>query len=492
MIKIFIRSFVTIFFSFYIYMKLLNINLRSKPYIQVYLISSLILSGLTATISHLRSYIYVICISLSYILIITLYTKTKVRLSIITGVLSYGISSIIYVISAMAGSILVTALGYDSDSGFLFLMLSIAFFHSLFAILLFRIKRLKKGMPFLTEPATNNIGIIIALLALACIIILSTNDASLIYIIPITIVIICAVIIIIWWNKRLTRTYLNRKRDAELTKLHKTIEEKNEYIEKLKLQNVILGKLIHKDNKLIPATELAVTDLLINYRDKDADEIEATAEHILADLKMKSADRREILDSLDMKLKQLPRTGLTSVDLLFSQLTAKAAKAHVLIDLTLHANIKYLVQNIIDEADLNILFAELIENAIITIGQNEVRKVLITLELADSFYVINVFDSGDRLSSEVLKNIGIKPITARDDNGGIDIGLIKISETVKKYEASLIIDELFSSKNFFTKKVSVRFDQKNEYILRSNRTDISEILSNRPDLILDTKSNADQ
>jgi len=473
-------------------MKLLNFNLRSKPYIPVYFIFSLILSCLIAIMNPDSSYIYVICISLSYIFIITLYTKTKVRLSITTGIISYGISNIIFVISTILGSIFVVILGYEGKSGHLLLMLSITFFHSLLAILLFRIKRLQKGMPFLTEPAINNIGIIIAVLALACIFILAGNDASFIYIIPIAIVIICAVLIFIWWNKRLTRTYLNRKRDAELTKLHQTLEEKNKYIEQLKQQNVILGKLIHKDNKLIPATELAVTDLLVNYRDKDPDEVEAIVEHILSDLKMKSADRREILDSLDMELKQLPRTGLTPVDLLFSQLTAKAAKAHVLIDLTILANIKYLVQNIITEADLITLLAELIENAIISAAQNEVRKVLITLELADSFYVINVFDSGDRFAAEVLNNIGIKSITTREDHGGSKLGLVKISELVKKYEASLIIDELLSSNNIFTKKISVRFDRKSEYILRSNRTDISELFSVRPDIILDTKASDDQ
>jgi len=424
-------------------------------------------------------------LSLGYIAVSTIHTKTEIRLSIMTGVLSYGISNIIFVISAIISGIFLVPLGYDENSDLLLPFILTGIIGFIILIMLFRIKRLKKGMPFLTEPAANNIGIIISLLVIACIFILLGNDASLIYIVPITIIIICAVIIIIWWNKRLTRTYLNRKREAEFTKLYKTIEEKDEYIEQLKQQNVTLGNLIHKDNKLVPAMELAVTDLLINYRDKDAEEIEETAQRILTDLKAQYADRREILTNLDMESKQLPTTGQTSIDLQLTHLTAKAAKAHVMIDLTLHANIKYMAGNIIDEMDLNILFAELVNNAIISASQNEVRKVLITLELVDSIYIVNIFDSGDQFTAEVLKNIGLKPITTRADTGGHGMGLINIWEITKKYEASFIIDELPSSNSIFTKKISVKFDNKNKYILRSTRSAMSETLSDRIDITID-------
>ena len=485
MLIIFIKYFVIIFFSFYTYMKLLNFNLRSKPYIQIYLVFSLILSIVVAILRYHFPYINAICLSLSYIVVITLHTKTEVRLSIITGVLSYGISNIVFTVSSLVSTTILFLLGLDFSTD-LFPMLLAGFIDSIIHILLFRIRRLKKGMPFLTESAANNIGIIITLLALSCVLILNTNDGvSYIYIIPLAIVIACAILIFIWWNKRITRTYLDRKRESELTELYKTIEEKNKYIEQLKQQNVTLGNLIHKDNKLIPATELAVTDLLINYRDKDPDEIQLTAGNILADLKMKSDSRKNILNSLDMELKQLPRTDLTSIDLLFIELTAKAAKAHVQIDLTLHANIKYLAQNIIAETDLNTLLCELIENAIISAGQNELRKVLITLELVDSIYIINVFDSGNLLAAEVLKNIGINSTATRKDNGGSGTGLVNISEIIKKYEASLIIDELLSLNSIFTKKISVRFDLKNKYVIRSNRPDMSEILSCRNDITVD-------
>ena len=43
-------------------------------------------------------------------------------------------------------------------------------------------------------------------------------------------------------------------------------------------------------------------------------------------------------------------------------------------------------------------------------------------------------------------------------------------ELLKKYEASLMIDETPSPDNLYTKKVVIRFDQKGDYVLCSPRS----------------------
>jgi len=423
-----------------------------------------------------------------FIVIVTLRTKTEFRITLITGIIASGISNAGIIISLLISTIIFYILGYEfADTSIVIIPLFAAVFIELILlILLFRTKRLRKGMPFLTDRNADNIGTTISLLVLFSIAILLNNDGpSYFYIIPFMIVVICVVFILTWWKKRLTITYLNNKRDAELIELHNTINEKDEYIELLKQQNIAFGNLVHKDNKLIPAMELAVTDFLKNYKEKDADELETISQNILMNLKNQSSGRKNILENIDAEVKQLPRTGLSSIDTLLIYLAKRAAEAHVTIDLTVHASIKYMAQNVVAENDLNTLLAELIDNSIISASQCEVRKILITLELVDSIYVINVFDSGDPFASEVLKNIGIKSITTRGETGGSGTGLVNISDIVKKYKATFIIDDLLTPNSIFTKKISVRFDRKNKYILRSNRADLSEILSSRTDIILD-------
>ncbi len=56
--------------------------------------------------------------------------------------------------------------------------------------------------------------------------------------------------------------YLSRLKENELQRLCELLKQKDERIEYLERQNAELSKIIHKDNKLIPAMELAVRGYL--------------------------------------------------------------------------------------------------------------------------------------------------------------------------------------------------------------------------------------
>ena len=65
-----------------------------------------------------------------------------------------------------------------------------------------------------------------------------------------------------WWRFRITRDYREKLRQAELKALQNELIEKDNRIRELEENNDSLAKIIHKDNKLIPAMELAVCEYL--------------------------------------------------------------------------------------------------------------------------------------------------------------------------------------------------------------------------------------
>jgi len=487
MLEIFIKYSFVILFSFYTYHRLLNLSIRIKYDLLIYFICAFIFSGCIAYFNDVFPYIGLIFMIIPVMVISTIRTKTEFRISIIASVLACGISNTVFIMSLFISCAIFYLFGFNHLANSLYPVLITVLFESIFLIRLFLMKRLRKGMPFLVERSADNVGTTISLLALCGIATLMNNDGtSYIYILPVALIFVSVIYIIIWWHKWITRTYINRKRDQEIQDLYIKIAEKDNYIEKLKEQNVAFGKLIHQDNKLIPAMEMAVTELLKFHITNDSGEQRQRTQALLDDIKNKAKGRKGILDNIEHQPKQFPTTGLASLDALFTYLSAKAAKVKVTLDLSVYSNVRYLIQNEINENDLNTLLAEIIDNCIIAASQSNVKKILINFELNDGAYVINIFDSGGHFAPEALKNFGLISTTMYEESGGSGIGLMNIYEIINRYNASLIIDELLPPSGLFVKKISVRFDHKGEYVLSSNRTDIFEMLSERSGLTIVT------
>ena len=71
-----------------------------------------------------------------------------------------------------------------------------------------------------------------------------------------------------------------------------------------------------------------------------------------------------------------------------------------------------------------------------------------------------------------LLKLGKEAITTHKDTGGSGIGFMTTFETMQECKASLIIEEKQPiSNNDYTKSITIRFDGKNEYIIKSYRAD---------------------
>jgi hypothetical protein len=454
MIAALIRLLSIQFCTFYTFTKLLNIK-------NSYMLSKLLIIIAVTIISYYVGSIFT-AFTIPLMILITigyLISSKEVSLNtrIITAIIAYGVSFCIYLIANFTSSI--TRLLIINISAELCSIITLIV-QSLIIVLLFRIKRLRRGMPFLKNIVGTDSGVVINILLLNSIILLFNNNYNYIYLLPTFIVITSGGLIYLWWRKSLTKLYISNTKDTEINNLKEILEEKEQRILYLEQQNSELAKIIHTDNKLVSSLDFAVKSLFeILGSSDDLEDIRARGRDLLAHVEEVTQDRFGIINAHRLLNKSLPKTRVTSIDILLSYMLNKASSAGITFDVNIMGSIKYMTDSIITDKDLTVLLAELIDNAIIAVKQSEIKRVLVTLGIADNNYVVYVFDSGGPFAPEVLSNFGKRQITTHREEGGSGIGLMTISEIVNKYKASLDIINLPSG-SLYTKQIAICFSNK--------------------------------
>ena len=151
---------------------------------------------------------------------------------------------------------------------------------------------------------------------------------------------------------------------------------------------------------------------------------------------------------------------------------SECMKNKIDFQLQLNGNIHHMVNKHIDKEDLEILIADMIKNALIAINnsKNINKGILVRLGLIDGKYSLYVYDSGIEFEIDTLINLGIKPSTTHSNDGGTGMGWMNTFDTLKKYKASLVIDEYGKPvEDNFTKVIKIVFDNKNKYKIISYR-----------------------
>jgi len=483
-----IKNFSIIICSLYIYRKLLNLKSLLKNTSFEY-IFAIILSISIYYVKVLFPPLVIPVIVILSILFMSLFSKTELGLSMTTMIISFGISYVLFAISVIINAIIFRFTGTDylgdSDNVTDIYLLCIAFLQFLLVIIPFRFRRLKSGMPFLRNKGGSNLGISISVFLLCCVIVISAGkSANLAYLILTVCIMLSGVLILFWWRSRLNRLYIEKLKAAEIKAMQTAIDEKEARILLLEQHNDFLAKVIHKDNKLIPAMELAVRDYLQTFSQSGGEAAGEKGQKLLAQLQAISCERAGIIDAYQSENKKLPLTEVLSVDALMTYMLRKSQQNGIEFELTISGSVKYMAQNILSESDLSTLLADLIENAIIATGGRTPKKILVSIGIADCHFVIDVFDSGIPFQPETLVQLGLKKITTHADNGGSGIGLTTAFEIFKKYSASFMIEEFSDTDSLYTKKVSVIFDSLGQYSIKPAKMTERNLLSQREDLIV--------
>ena len=315
-------SFTKYFFItvciFYYYRKLLNIPAKKNTLI-VELISSLLINFI---IQNLKPYLGILELS-SLVLLSTLFLKFYHQKSFKTSVLTTTLSFVLSYFTITIASYFVIPIKIlfiaESFKGLLsdfITYISIGLVQFIFVRLSFRFRRFKNGMPFLQYEALENAGFLISIIFLICASICRANSNRhllfTLFLLEITLI-ISVWILFCWWSRRLKAIYLNNLKERELESLKQELQLLHKENEHLKQNNDELSKLIHKDNKLIPAMEHTVTSLFqsATFADQVTKE---QSEELLAQLKSLSNERRGILTAYENIYTPISKTGLLSVD----------------------------------------------------------------------------------------------------------------------------------------------------------------------------------
>ncbi len=467
------------FCSIYTYTKLLHITFTSKKKFFCFLNCTLI--------SFLVYYICLFFPSLKALLLVAFVfifsinvSKIDTKVAFITSILSCGINFTFYTLLTPLFSLVAAFFRIDPTLPFVLpILLSLMFITQFFLIhMLFKVNRLKSGMPFLFHKISNDLGIIISILIIIIISLKANADFSLpIYFITLAIILISSIIFYSWWKQQLKKSYYERISKNE----NENLRSENALY---KSENDKLSAIVHRDNKLITALRLSVLDFTNSCDSLDKNSLLEKKEELIRYLDDLSSDRIIDISFANANITFNDKTDNINVDSVILFLSQRAQKSNVDFSFVSSINISKLFDGLIKERSFNTLLSDLAENAIIAVSHADTsdKKVHIELTTENGYYCLNIYDNGPDFDMNVLLYMGIKRYTTHENTGGSGIGLMTTYEILRKFYATFVIDETLTET--YTKKVSVQFDGMHKYLIKTNRDELKKISVRRKDITI--------
>lgn len=409
-------------------------------------------------------------------LLLSYVTENRIEKILFEDLFAAGIAYIVFIFSVIMLSFLVdiSNLNIPNDSPIgLFVINLIEFFILHF---FFKIKRFRNGFDFLKNDKYSNFKFISVLIVGVLLVLYSflgkyergVNES--VY----CIVILIAVILVIFIRKQITLSYKQMLKEDTISQLEADLEAEKIKNEKISHELEVLAKINHKYSTRISALEsyvnTSINKLNNNFNTEFADELFNAKELVEKLSKEYTAELSEEFKYA----KKLPKTNNLGLDNIINYLNAQANKDNIEFDLEINFEISCLVDNAIPQNKLETLIADHIKDSIIAINHsnNKVRNIMLIFDKVNECYEIKIYDTGIEFEIDTLLKLGLQTITTHKDTGGSGIGFMTTFETMRQCMASLIIEEYENNINNYTKSITIRFDGKNEYKIRSYRADI--------------------
>ncbi|MDE7181660.1 MAG: hypothetical protein K2O41_01330 [Clostridia bacterium] len=320
--------------------------------------------------------------------------------------------------------------------------------------LIYRIRRFRSGISVQNNDGTVELLLLISILSVFLFTLFYAADiATSPFEIIILSIIFCGLGFIVLWKKHITNSYHNKIHKRNEYLYEQRIEEYEKERGELLNNNAELSKIIHRDNKLIPALSAAVQKLIASAPDKK------DFKDLLEQIEQLSAERKEVIEDYQTKSDTLPKTGNTALDAVIHFLHNKALQSGISAEFKIDgASIPLLLDNVKDHTDLNTILCDLGENAIIAAKHVADGKICVAFGVdGENVPSLNFYDNGARFDEKVLANMGKKRITTHKSEGGSGIGLMTLFEILNKYNASYCLDEQ-SDYGDYTKQIKISFD----------------------------------
>lgn len=459
-IKIYFISICT----YYMELKLTNNNIDIKYKRLIFILMNVCMFSIaiiSKTIKEMVGFSYgmlSMVFLISYIFFKT--TKRTYSYSLVVTLISLSINYILFGISIFIGFVVYALIGTKNVTVNIII---IVLMYLLMIKYFIRIKRFKKGINFLKDKLENeylNLLVLnISIMILFLIIILSNyNEEITEKVLPG--LIIFSIIMFITIKKSLEMYYKQKLLIQDLEETKNELEDEKHENKELEKEILEYSKKSHSIAHKQKALEYKLNELMLKS--------EVASEIGLQDELSKIS--KEI--QKDETVVELTKTGILEIDDMLKYMQSECTKNKIDFQLKVSGNIHYMVNNYVDKENLEILIADHIKNAIIAIqnSSNANKSILVRLGIIDGYYSLYIYDSGIEFEIETLKNLGKKPSTTHKDTGGTGMGFMNTFETLNKFKASIIIKEYNKPvKDNFTKLITIKFDNKNEYKIYSYR-----------------------
>ena len=386
--------------------------------------------------------------NIGLVVLLYLVYRLDFNATFLTAMLSYGIVFILYIPCIVIVLLLrqpfkdtvsVTTLDYLSTP-------VIGILVYLLVRLLFRLPRLRNGIPYLIENRADTFGSFLAfgILIVFNFIAFSDIDAgdpmSIVYFLTL---LLLGFLTLIWIMMRTKREYITRIREREMQRL-------SEELSRQMSENERLSSLLHRDNKLLSAMSLAVDEVLENPSDT------ANASALRKGLRALSEERLDTVRRYELEIRPLPRTGLAAVDAQLSYMQKRAAAEKIFLDFTSDADICRIVPKTLTETELVTILADLLENAIHATVSAGGERIFLYMGTLSGAFTIEISDTGVPFPAEVAAAYGKGRFTTRAEEGGTGIGLETLHDILKKRRGSLRVIPLPEDAPY-TKTIRVSF-----------------------------------
>lgn len=469
---LYIRYFFIIFCTIYIYNKILNISIQNKILNQIInSIFSIILCLALISISYVNPDVKFIFLYFTTFIFLKISTRTKALLSMIVLVLSFGISLISLSLSSLLISTCFTVIFSNTPIINNMSILFIGLIQYAIIFILFKNKRLTNGMPFIYKKSFIGYGLYSSFIAIVIFLAIQhlPPQSRLSRLIILFLFFLLTTLFLIWWRHKITQSYVEKLRVDEVELLYKEISDKDLEIEKLHAHNEQLSGIIHKDNKLIPAMEMAVRNYLQTAALMKPEDARQTGVELLSKLERMAEERTGIIHTYQENFSYRQRSGLISIDAIVDYMENRASTLGIEYHYQFDKTLKEMLPAFITEDDAMHLLSDLIENAIIAASHSEKKNIHIHIGFIRSILFIDISDSGIPFTPETYEKFGNIQYTTHAEHGGSGIGLMDIAKLKKQYQFSLQIYEYPEKETIYTKKIRILFDRKSHYLIQSYR-----------------------
>ncbi len=484
MIFTFLRNFFLFFNCIVVFHKLLYQNIANNLNKIIILTLPLFLSSMLVLCPESLSWGKFL-ISLFILNIYFNFYTSNPQIAFVTCLISFGVSFCIFVMSIiLVTGLLILPIYKMGAYPEIFFITLIGILQSIFIQLIFTYKRFKRGMPFLFSSKFTNMGTFLGFLSITAYSVAQLHPSTN-YIwqnIYVWSIIIILYLLLRWWQSQLTKAYRKRLAQLELESLRTELEQKTALLKKLEVQNEEMGRLIHKDNKLIPAMEHAVsTYLASDFTDMDTQIAQGQA--LLSDLKEFSEARRGILSTFTPVSAPKYNTGIPSLDAILVYMYQKAQSQGIRFYVAVTPESMIALPPSLSVEKLVHLLSDLLENSIIATKVSTNKEIQLQIYVANGIFTIEVADTGCPFEPATLISFGIEKASTHLNEGGSGIGLLDIWKIKEETRASIHIHE-YEQSSPFSKKLFLTFDKKNKYVIHTWRDKELTPLVNRGDIVI--------